>query len=475
MRFRASELAAEVGGRLSGPDVEITGAAIDSRVVVSGQLFVPVVGERDGHDFVSDALAAGAAAYFSQHGALVPHGTGPADGTCIEVSDTRAALLAAGRAARRRLPDRIVGVTGSVGKTTVKDLAAGAFSRRFRTAASEKSFNNELGVPLTLLNAADDTEALVVEMGARGLGHVAVLCEVAVPTIGVVTRVAAAHTELFGSLDAVAEAKGELVESLPSHGTAVLNAADHRVLAMRRRTSARCLTFYAPLPSGTAPTAGTPRTAGTVGPAADLVAEDVEVDEELRPSFRLLSPWGAAEVRLAVRGEHNVANALAAAGAALASGVNLDEVAEGLAAAIGSPSRMALHRTSSGLLVLDDAYNANPASMEAALRSLARLPARRRLAVLGVMAELGPEGPAEHRRLADLARSLGIDVLAVGAPDYGTDRVLPDAAAAAAALEELGPLGAGDAVLIKASRVAGLDSVAAWLRDEDGQPLTRTG
>jgi len=293
-----------------------------------------------------------------------------------------------------------------------------------------------------------------------------------VPTIGVVTRVAAAHTELFGSLDAVAEAKGELIESLPATGTAVLNAADERVLGMRRRTSARCLTFAPPAPPASA---GTAAPHGRGGPSADLMAEDVDLDDELRPSFRLLSPWGSSEVRLAVRGEHNVANALAAAGAALAAGVRLEEVVEGLASATGSPSRMALHRTRSGLLVLDDSYNANPASMEAALRSLARLPARRRLAVLGVMAELGPEGPSEHLRLADLARSLGIDVLAVGASQYGTERVLPDAAAATAELEKLGPLGPGDAVLVKASRVAGLDAVAAWLLDDDARPLTRTG
>ena len=320
----------------------------------------------------------------------------------------------------------------------MKDLAAAALATTFRVAASERSFNNELGVPITLLNAPDDVEAVVIEMGARGRGHIALLCEVARPTIGVVTAVAMAHTELFGTIDEVAVSKGELIEALPAGGTAVLNADDPLVAAMADRSEARVLRFG-------------------VGPDADVRAVDVRVDDELRPRFTIESAWGRADVHLGVRGEHQVANALAAAAAALTAGVAVDDVARGLAAEPASPWRMALATAPSGVVVLNDAYNANPASMAAALRALARIPARRRVAVLGVMAELGPAAEAEHLRVAALAQYLGVEIIAIGTPWYGIEPV-PDGDRALAAL---GPLGEGDAVLVKASRVAGLEKVAA--------------
>jgi UDP-N-acetylmuramoyl-tripeptide--D-alanyl-D-alanine ligase len=438
MRLGASEIAGASQGRLVGDDVAVTGVAIDSRLVRGGELFVPVVAERDGHQFVAAAAEAGASAYLSGRGAVVP------DVARIEVADTAAALLDIGRLARSHLPERVVAVTGSVGKTSVKDLTAAALSRSFTTAASERSFNNELGVPLTLANAPEGTEAVVVEMGARGAGHISLLCGVARPTIGIVTVVAAAHTEMFGTVDDVAAAKGELVEALPSGGTAVLNAADPRVVAMRKRATARVLTF-----------------SGDAAVPADVTAAAVELDEELRPAFRLVCPWGEVDVRLAVHGAHNVGNALAAAGAALAAGADLAAVADGLGAAQLSPWRMELGRSLSGLLVLNDSYNANPTSMEAALVALAGLDARRRVAVLGLMAELGDLGPAAHRRLAARAAELGIEVVAVGTDLYGAAPVAGPAEAAAA-LAELG-LGRGDAVLIKGSRMAGLEQVARSL------------
>jgi UDP-N-acetylmuramoyl-tripeptide--D-alanyl-D-alanine ligase len=431
VELRTSEVAAATGGRLVGDDRAVCGATIDSRTVAGGELFVPVVAERDGHDFVAAALAAGAAAYLTSRAALAGAGA-PA----VEVADTQAALTALGGHARDRLAagagDRVVGITGSVGKTSVKDLLAAALGARWRTAASAGSFNNELGVPLTLLNAPGDAEAVVVEMGARGVGHIAELAAVARPSVGIVTRVAAVHTELFGSLDAVAAAKGELVASLPAAGTAVLNAADPRVAAMAGRTSARVVTF---------------------GAGGDVRAEDVAVDDELRARFRLVSPWGAATVALAVRGAHMVDNALAAAAAALVCDVPLDAAASALAGANLSRWRMDLRTLPSGARLLNDAYNANPTSMAAALRALAALPARRRVAVLGLMAELGPDGEAEHRAVGDLARELGIEVVAVGVPAYGgTAAADLDAAVAA-----VGPLGPDDAVLLKGSRVAGLE------------------
>jgi UDP-N-acetylmuramoyl-tripeptide--D-alanyl-D-alanine ligase len=428
VRFRASEVAAAVGGRLAGPDVEVSGATVDSRSVRGGELFVPVVAARDGHEFVPDALAAGAAAYLTARP--------PVGGTAVVVEDTAAALTRLGAAARARLPDRVVGVTGSVGKTSVKDLLAAVLGRHFRTAASPRSFNNELGLPLTLLDAPDDAEAVVVEMGARGRGHIAALCEVARPTVGVVTTVAMAHTELFGSVEEVALAKGELVEALPPAGTAVLNAANPLVAAMASRTRAAVVRF---------------------GDGGDVVAERVTVGDDLRAAFTIVSPWGTVDVRLAARGEHQVANALAAAAAAVAAGVTLDDVAAGLGEASLSPWRMELSTARSGAVVLNDAYNANPASTAAALRSLARLPARRRVAVLGAMAELGEGSAAAHREIGELARSLGIRVVAVGAPEYGGEDVTDPAAALAA----LGPVGEGDAVLVKGSRVYGLERLAA--------------
>jgi UDP-N-acetylmuramoyl-tripeptide--D-alanyl-D-alanine ligase len=431
--LRASEIAKATGGALFGPDVTASGATIDSRQVVAGQLFVPVVAARDGHDFVAGAVAAGAVAYLTSRGLVEG-----VDATAVEVDDTVEALGAVGRHARTRLPGRVVGITGSVGKTSVKDLLAVALGARWRTSSSIGSFNNELGVPLTLANAAGDTEALVVEMGARGAGHIAHLCALAAPTVGVVTRVAAVHTETFGTLEEVAAAKGELVEALPDDGHAVLNAGDPLVAAMASRTSAETVTF---------------------GDRGDVRAESATLDDELRPSFRLVSPWGGAPVRLQVRGEHMIDNALAAAASALVCGVPPASVADALGTASLSRWRMDLVRLPSGALVVNDAYNANPTSMAAALRALVRLPARRRVAVLGLMAELGPSSDAEHRAAGRLARDLGVEVIGVGVPAYGGTTV--------AGVDEvpgaLGLVGEGDAVLLKGSRVAGLERLMELL------------
>jgi UDP-N-acetylmuramoyl-tripeptide--D-alanyl-D-alanine ligase len=431
MRLRATEVANATGGTLSGPEVTVDGARIDSRLVRGGELFVALRAERDGHQYVDAALDAGAGA------CLVEQPVGR--GTSIVVDDTFVALTQLPTEMRSRLPDRVVGITGSVGKTSTKDLLAAALGRQYRVSASARSFNHELGVPLTVLDTPDDAEAVVVEMGARGRGHVASLCAVARPLVGVVTTVGLSHSEFFGTLEDVAVAKAELVEALPAHGTAVLNADVPLVAAMATRTDARILTF------GLA--------------AGDVRAADIRLDGDLRPVFRLHTPWGDAGVELEVRGHHQVTNALAAAAAALACGAGLEAVAAGLGDAQLSPWRMELHRAPSGALILNDTYNANPLSMEAALRALAELPARRRTAVLGIMAELGDVGPSEHARLGALAGALGIRVIAVAAPDYGAETV----AGAGEAVERLGPIGEGDAVLVKGSRAVGLESVASTL------------
>lgn len=434
MQILTSELAAAVGGRLTGPDVVVDGATNDSRAIRSGQLFVPVVAERDGHEFIGAALDAGAAAYLTAAGSV--------GGTAIEVDDTVVALADAGRLARGRLPDRVVGVTGSVGKTSVKDLLAAVLATRWTTAASDRSFNNELGVPITLLGAPSGTEAAVVEMGARAVGHIASLCAIARPTIGIVTRVAAAHLEVFGSIDDVARAKGELIEALPADGAAVLNAEDPRVLAMGARSAARTITF---------------------GDGGDVQAFGVELDDQLRPRFRLATEWGARDdVRLAVRGHHQVSNALAAAAAALACDVPLDDVVAALASAALSPLRMELARADNGTVVLNDSYNANPASMEAALRALVAIPARSHVALLGPMAELGSTSQADHKAIAALAASLDVRVVGYRTDDYGVDTTVWDLEAAA---DHLGMLTEGDALLVKGSRMAHLDVVATHLLD----------
>ena len=359
--------------------------------------------------------------------------------TSIVVPDTTAAFTTLGGLRPARLGERVVGITGSVGKTSTKDLTAAALGRLHVVTASEKSFNNELGVPLTLVNAHDDTDVAVIEMGARGAGHIARLCEIAQPTIAVVTTVELVHAELMGDLEDIARAKGELPASLQTDGVAVLNGADERVAAMAGRTTARSILY------------GVDR--------GDVRASHVELDPDLRARFRLESSWGSTDVHLGVRGLHHVGNALAAATVALVCDVPVEEVAAGLEVSELSPWRMDLQTAPSGARVLNDAYNAGPASMAAALRALAHLDAARHHAVLGPMAELGEEGPAQHRHIAALADELGVELVPVATTDYGVAPV-PDGDAA---LERLGPVGPDDAVLVKGSRVAGLEKVAEQL------------
>ena len=433
MRITLNDIAHATAGRLSGADVEISGATIDSRSVTGGQLFVPIVAERDGHDFVATALDSGAAAY------LASREVEGVDAPEVRVADTSQALMDLGRLARVRLPERVIGVTGSVGKTSTKDLLAEVLRTTYVTAANERSFNNELGLPLTLLNAPDDAEAVVVEMGARGAGHIELLCSIARPTVGVVTVVGGAHLELFGSVEGVAQAKGELIAALPHDGLAVLSADQDLVAAMATRTTADVLTF-----------------GRSVG--ADITAQNVVLDDLLRPAFTLMTPWGSADLQLQVRGEHQLFNALAAAAAAGGVGVPLDAIARALAEAEISGLRMQLDRAPSGALVLNDAYNANPTSMNAGLDALLALRAQRRIAVLGVMAELGDDAATAHREIAERAAARDIEVIAIDAADYG-----PSARHVASiddAIDAIGSLAEGDAVLVKGSRVAALERVA---------------
>ena len=429
VRIRASEAAVGIGGRLVGPDIELTGVSFDSRSTRPGELFVPIVAARDGHEFIGDARQAGAVAHLTSRPEEFR-----GDGTAIEVADTAQALLALAAWARPRLDAAVVGVTGSVGKTTTKDMIAAACGAGRRTTANERSFNNDQGLPVTILNAPDDTEVLVVEMGMRGFGEIARLCEIARPDIGVVTVVGHAHTDLVGGLEGVAEAKGELVEALPASGAAILNADDERVTAMSRRTGATVLTF---------------------GWTGEVFPADIELDAAARAHFFAHSPWGRAEVTLPVPGMHMVSNALAALAVAGTVGVDIHDAAAALADVEVSGMRMEVMLARGGATVVNDAYNANPTSMHAALDALAAIDAPRRIAVLGLMAEIEhPE--VAHREILRRAEDLGLEVVVVGTDLYGVEPTddVGDA---------IGPLGPDAAVLVKASRSAGLERAVADL------------
>ncbi|MCU1458972.1 MAG: UDP-N-acetylmuramoyl-tripeptide--D-alanyl-D-alanine ligase [Actinomycetia bacterium] len=456
------EIALTVGGKLDGPDpdIPITGVSVDSRRVVRGECFVALHDQRDGHDFVADAFACGALTAIVTHR---PDDVRPGL-PLILVDDPLLALGDLGAAARDRLTDaQVVGVTGSAGKTSTKDLIAAAMSRRYHVHANEKSFNNEFGVPLTLLAAPADTEVVVVEMGERRAGDISYLSRIARPHVGVVTNVGLAHSEFLGGREGAAAVLGELVESLPPSGLAVLDADDAQTPNLRTRTAASVLT------------------AGSRGDRhPDVLVSMVSVDDGLRPTLRIECDWGSGETQLALLGEHQVHNAGLAAAVALAAEVPFVDVLAGLAEAQGAPWRMQLERSTSGLIVINDAYNASPEPMAAALQALARLRLRgraKRIAVLGEMRELGVETPELHAGIGLRAAELGVDVLvtvgeggrmiAAGVPrGDGPGRgmeVLPagDADTVVGILEDR--LHPGDAVLVKASRSVGLERVAAAL------------
>ncbi len=448
VKFNLAELAVATAGEVF-PDHAATtvvdGLSIDSRSAAAGNLFVPLVAERDGHDFVPSALEAGAGAFLTARpdddlGLAPEYRAAPR----IRVADTAEALTAVGVVARSRISGPVIGITGSVGKTSVKDLTRAACGHGADSGpvvwASTKSFNNEIGVPLTMANAPDDVDVLIVEMGARGIGHIAELCAVARPTIGLVTTVALAHSELFGSIEAVAQGKGELIESLPPDGVAVLNADNPHVVAMAARSEAPVMTFG-------------------VEPAADVRVGDVELDRLLHPTFQLV--WqgtDSAEVTIPAAGAHMAFNAAAAVAAAVAAGVPFESAARQVQQVELSPWRMEVTAAAGGGLIINDAYNANPTSMRAALAALAETGADRLVAVVGEMAELGEEGPAEHKAITAEAGAAGIRVLAVASPAYGPEA--DHVADIDEAVVALGPVGPETAVLVKGSRVAGLERLA---------------
>ena len=448
--MRLAEIAAVVGGEVDGrADVEVAAPAfVDSRQVVEGGLFVAVAGERvDGHDYAVAAVEAGAAAVL---------GTRPTGVPTVVVPDPVAAL---GRLARHVL-DALDGVTvlaltGSQGKTGTKDYLAQVLGAVAPTVATAGNLNNEIGVPLTVLRATPETSYLLVEMGARGIGHIAYLCEVARPLVAAVLNVGTAHVGEFGGQDAIARAKGEIVEALPPEGTAVLNADDPRTAAMGERTVARSLTF---------------------GEHGDVRWRGLELDSLQRPTFELGYAGRWRTVRLGQAGLHQVSNAAAAAAMALSVGVTLDVVAHALTDSVpASRWRMELHERPDGVVVVNDAYNANPASMAAAIGTVARIGRARRgrsLAVLGVMLELGDGAEADHLEVGRVAAGAGVDVVvtvgeeaaAIAAGARGVPTWRGEAIVTASREEALRwvmeNVSAPDVVLVKASRGAALELLA---------------
>jgi UDP-N-acetylmuramoyl-tripeptide--D-alanyl-D-alanine ligase len=471
-----ARIAQITGGQLGhgDPAAVVSGeVVIDSRRAGPGGLFAAVAGERsDGHDFAAAAVAAGATAVLATRPVPVPS---------VLVADVPAALAALARAVVDALPaTRIVGITGSSGKTSTKDLAAQLVERLGPTIAPAGSFNNEFGHPLTVLRADASTRYLVLELSARGLGHIAYLCGIAPPRYGVVLNVGHAHAGEFGGLDQVARAKGELPEALPADGVAILNADDPRVLAMAARTQARVVTFTA------CPLTATPhQSLQSHVPQPSVRATDIRLDDFGRPSFTLLTSEGSAPVTLRLHGAHNVPNALAAAALAGELGLGLDGIADGLGAAVArSRWRMEVRQRADGVTVINDAYNANPESVRAALDALAHLAqGSRGFAVLGHMAELGGTSRSSHEDIGEYAARVSdsglAGLIAVGeeaAPLLaGARRVrswpgealaAPDGAAALELLANR--LKPRDVVLVKASRAAHLEGVAAALLGEAG-------
>lgn len=456
--FTIGQIASITGGRpdeVADLSAVVTGpVVIDSREAAPGGMFAALPGERtDGHDFAAQATGNGAAVVLATRPVGVP---------AVLVPDVPAAMGRLARALVERLPAlTIIGITGSAGKTTTKDLVAQLVRGLGPTVAPHNSFNNEIGHPLTVLRCDEQTRYLIVELGARGPGHIAAMCEITPPTYGAVLCIGNAHADSFGTMEQIAQAKSELPAALPPDGVALLNADDPLVAAMAQRTAARVVTFG--------------RSA-----RAQVRASDVELDRLSRPAFTLTMPDGTARVQLTLAGEHNVTNALAAAGLAGQLGLSVAAIGAGLSAAVAqSKWRMAITERADGVIVVNDAYNSSPEAVAAALDAVKVMAVgRRAYAVLGRMAELGERSREFHEQAGVIAARTGLaGIIAVGdeaAPILTGAKSEPgfigelvavpdDQSAIAAVTERLKP---GDVVLVKASRAAGLQTVALALDNQ---------
>ena len=456
--IRLDELLSAVGGRLQGPTSVsgITGASVDSRRITPGSCYVALVGERvDGHRFVADAVRAGAAAALVSRPVELPPNL---DAAIVQVPDPLVALGELAAWWRSRHAVRVVGITGSTGKTIAKEITADVLARTLTTLRNEGNLNSETGLPMTLLQLDATHEAAVLEMSMYTLGEIAWLAQIARPEVGVVLAVHPTHLERAGSIERIAQAKSELPAALPADGLAILNADDAAVAAMAGVTRAPVRTFG-------------------LGASADVRATDVVSHGLAGTEFTLVAPWGERRIRSATPGRHLVPHALAAAIVAERLGVPLDEVEAALGAGSHAAHRMSVTEAASGATLVDDTYNASPVSVTAALEFLAETPiaaGRRRVAVLGDMLELGPDEERLHREIGARAASVADAIVAVGrrgrwiaeaarAAGHAGVTEVDDADDAAAALERDVAPGPGDVVLLKGSRGIGLDRAVELL------------
>jgi len=442
--MKASEIAAVVHGTLHGEDLLLSEApVIDSHQAVKGSLFLAIQGERvDGHDFVADAFARGAVLALTSR---------PVTQTHILVEDVVVALGKLAQHVRSNLLNlTVIGITGSQGKTTTKELLASILSSAAATVAPHGNFNNEIGAPISLLQCTEETKYCIVEMGARHRGDIAHLCSIAQPNIGVVLKVGSAHVGEFGSIQAIAETKSELIQSLSAEGIAILGTYDDFTPAMAAMHKGKTLTFGE-------------------SSECDIRAADIEVREG-RAHFDLITPEGRSAVALRIIGLHQVANALAVAAVATVLGFSLDQIASGLSTAESQAKwRMEISELPS-LVLLNDAYNASPEAMAAALQTLVLFAQERggeSWAFVGKMHELGESSSADHGAIGTLASELGIDhLVCVGAPEYAASITASSATTVhqcediAAAVEVAKNLNKGDVVLVKASRSEKLELLA---------------
>ena len=437
MLITASEVALVAHGTLVGLDCEASGIAFDSRSLRHGQAFVALVGDADGHDYLQPAAAAGAPF------AIVQRGKSIAALTCIEVDDCDAALTALGRHCRERLSasldGRVIGITGSVGKTSTKDLVLAVLRSKYANAhGPEKSLNNDIGVPVTIINASDVCDALVLEMGMRGLGEIARLCDVGQPQIGVITEVGDAHSERVGGIDGVIRAKAELVQALSSSEIAIVNSDSVNAMKTVHGIAAQVVTFGS-------------------SESASVRWEIVSSDERGCCTVRFTAGDESAVGTVPLPGIHMASNAASAVAVGLACGIGIAQCVQALSNAQSASQRMQWVNGRNGVRVLDDSYNANPISVAAALRTVAETPAKKRYAVLGVMAEVLHSDSA-HQEIATLCRQLGIELLALETDLYGTNVLsLTDVA------NTLGQVDSDTVVLVKGSRIAATERVVQAL------------
>lgn len=437
MLITASEVASVAHGTLVGLDCEASGIAFDSRTLHSGQAFVALAGHADGHDYLQAAVSAGASF------AIVQKGRSISALTCVEVNDCDAALTALGRHCRERLSvfleGRVIGITGSVGKTSTKDLVLAVLRSKYANAhGPEKSLNNDIGVPVTIINAPDSCDALVLEMGMRGLGEIARLCDVGQPKIGVITEVGDAHSERVGGIDGVVRAKAELVQSLASSGVAIINSDSVNAMKTVHGIAAQIVTFGS-------------------SEIASVRWEIVSSDERGCCTVRFTSGEESAVGDVPLPGVHMASNAASAVAVGVTCGIGITQCVQALSNAQSANQRMQWVSGRNGLRILDDSYNANPMSVAAALRTVAETSAKQRFAVLGVMAEVLHSDVA-HQEITSLCIQLGIELLALETDMYGTNALsLSDIA------NIFNGLDSNTVVLVKGSRVAATERVVQEL------------